>query len=416
LRAVTYHPPGGAPRRLLDDVEVISSVSGGSFTAAYYALFREDAFDRFGQAFLYRDVQGELIRRALRPSSWARLAAPDWSRIDLAAELYDEEVFDRRTFGDLVRAGRKPYVILNATDMTLGARFEFTQDQFDLLCSDLSGVTVARAVAASSAFPVLLSPLTLRNYAAEGCGYRRPLWLTNALRQANPVRRWAVARDLWSYQERGSERPFVHLLDGGLADNIGLRGPYVALSGQDSGWSVYTRINQGKIRRVLVITANAKTRSRSEWDRAQAPPGVVDVLGLVASGPMDNYSFDTVQLIADHFRVLANDARNWRDCKDVLQGSCPAATMPATPPAAAFHAVELSFDAVTGDETLRRCLESFATSFSLPGAQVTLLRQVARHLLMQSEDFRSVMAAVDPGWRPPDAPIDAAVRKEACGS
>ena len=51
--------------------------------------------------------------------------------------------------------------------MTLGARFEFTQDQFDLLCSDLSTVPVARAVAASSAFPILLSPLTLHNYSVD---------------------------------------------------------------------------------------------------------------------------------------------------------------------------------------------------------------------------------------------------------
>jgi len=183
---------------------------------------------------------------------------------------------------------------------------------------------VARAPAASSAFPVLLSPLTVRNYAAEGCGYQRPVWLTNALSPVNPARRRAVARDLWSYQEDGRERPFVHLLDGGLADNIGLRGPYVALSGQDSGWSVYSRINREEIHRVLVITANAKTKSRHEWDHRQAPPGVLDVLGRVTTGPMDNYSFDTVQLIADHFKVLNTDFRNWRDCQDVLRSRCSA--------------------------------------------------------------------------------------------
>ena len=48
----------GQERRLLDEVDVISSVSGGSFTAAYYGLLREELFDpaRFEKAFLYRNT------------------------------------------------------------------------------------------------------------------------------------------------------------------------------------------------------------------------------------------------------------------------------------------------------------------------------------------------------------------------
>src|SRR5438876_400860 len=128
----------------------------------------------------------------------------------------------------------------DATDMTLGARFEFTQDQFDLLCSDLSQVPVARAVAASSAFPILLSPLTLHNYGGDHCDPDRflpPTWLKSASEPSNPPRRQALARNLMSYRQDLKDRPFVHLLDGGLADNIGLRGPYIALSGQAGAWS-----------------------------------------------------------------------------------------------------------------------------------------------------------------------------------
>ena len=56
---------------------------------------------------------------------------------------------------------------MNSTDLAIGARFEFTQDQFDLLQSDLSQFSVARAVAASSAFPVYFGPMILKNYSAE---------------------------------------------------------------------------------------------------------------------------------------------------------------------------------------------------------------------------------------------------------
>jgi hypothetical protein len=88
----------------------------------------------------------------------------------------------------------------------------------------------------------------------------------------------------------------------------------------------------------------------------------------------------------------------------------------AAPPDVDFHAVELSFDKLTdaAHRDLRRCLEGLATSFHLPRAQVTLLRQVARHLLMTSKEFVAAMQAVDPSWKPSAAPVDPAVLSEAC--
>jgi len=63
------------------------------------------------------------------------------------------EVFAAGTYADIIARNRRPFVILNATDMTTGSLFPFIQDQFDLLCSDLAGVPLGRAAAASSAFP-----------------------------------------------------------------------------------------------------------------------------------------------------------------------------------------------------------------------------------------------------------------------
>lgn len=57
----------GAPRRLLDETDLISSVSGGSFTSAYYGLHGDRIFDDFEEVFLRRNVQGQLIRGLLNP-------------------------------------------------------------------------------------------------------------------------------------------------------------------------------------------------------------------------------------------------------------------------------------------------------------------------------------------------------------
>jgi predicted acylesterase/phospholipase RssA len=405
-------------RPLLDDVDVISSVSGGSFTAAYYALFRDRMFTEQGrETYLHEKIhpQDPLVRRALSPASWFKLLSRDYDRINLAADLYDETIFEGQTFGALM--GRKPYLILNATDMSLGQRFEFTQDQFDLLCSDLASVKIASGVAASSAFPGLLSPLTLESFAAEGCGYREPRWLTNAKSPNNPARRWKRGLDSASYQDEKADRRFVHLLDGGLADNIGLRGPYVALTSNDSGWSVIQKINLGAIKRVVVVTANAKTKHKTAWDQRRDAPGLLSVLGFVTSGPMDNYSFDSVQLVTDYFDRIRESFQNFTACKTLLDTRCPGTPLPGTPTLVDFHAIEISFEGFRGaDDRVRRCLEELPTTFKLSRDQVELLRRAAYVLVTRSASFNATMKAIDARWMPRDVTIEPALIARACAT
>ena len=52
---------------LLDEVDFISSVSGGSFTAAYYGLYGDRIFEDFEEAFLRQDVEGTLFRKLFNP-------------------------------------------------------------------------------------------------------------------------------------------------------------------------------------------------------------------------------------------------------------------------------------------------------------------------------------------------------------
>ncbi len=59
----------GARIRLIDAVNIITGVSGGSFTALAYGLYGDKLFDDYEQRFLKRDVQGELVTRALSPGN-----------------------------------------------------------------------------------------------------------------------------------------------------------------------------------------------------------------------------------------------------------------------------------------------------------------------------------------------------------
>lgn len=147
---------------LLDEVDHITGVSGGSFPAAYFGLHGRRIFDDFEDRFLRRDVQGDLITQLVWPWNWALLFSPYFERSDLIARHYDRILFDGATFGHMDEGGG-PLIQINATDLATGAPFSFIQDQFDYLCSDLDGFPISRAVAASSAVPGPMSPLsTLR--------------------------------------------------------------------------------------------------------------------------------------------------------------------------------------------------------------------------------------------------------------
>jgi NTE family protein len=104
------------------------------------------------------------------------------------------------------------------------SRFAFDQGQFDLMCSDLSQFRIADATAASSALPLLLSPITVKNYAGT-CGFQLPPQLAEVMQM--PGQQQRIKEEL-SYLDQ-DRRPYVHLLDGGLADNIGMRNVLDAL-------------------------------------------------------------------------------------------------------------------------------------------------------------------------------------------
>jgi predicted acylesterase/phospholipase RssA len=413
LKLVEYSAKDGSKRRLLDDVEIISSVSGGSFTSAYYALFPDRFFVDFPDRFLYRDIQGGLIWRMLNPYNWFRLASEDFSRIDMADEYYNDTIFDGKTFADLMKKppGSVPFLVLNATDIGIDHRFEFTQDQFDLLCSDLSGVTLSRAVAASSNFPVAFAPLTLDNFKGD-CG-PLPQWIGLALdREKNPKWRVAEATAAKSYRDPG--RLYAHLLDGGLSDNLGLRGPYQAVTTTDSAWSILKSANLDQLGRLMVIAANAKTTKQSSWDAESTPPGIGAVLDVVTNGPMDDVSDDSIEMIDDHFDQMQQLSRTVDSCNRLLASKCPDVSKIYNPITTDFTFAELTFDDIP-DPRLRGCLQGLPTTFSLPGKTVDLIRSAAAYLLMNSADFVGGMERLDPSWRPREVVIDPKLVDAVCG-
>ena len=83
LRDIEITTRSGRKERALDEVDVITGISGGSFTALAYGLYGDKLFDQYEQRFLKRDVQGELVVRALNPVNWGALASIGWGRSEV---------------------------------------------------------------------------------------------------------------------------------------------------------------------------------------------------------------------------------------------------------------------------------------------------------------------------------------------
>ena len=161
--------------------------------------------------------------RLLNPDLLYRLSSPWYGRTQILAERLDK-LYEGKKFGDLRRRPGYPDLLVTATDLTTGAAFEFTPEQFDLICSDLSGVPLSFAVASSSAVPLLLTPTALTNY-AERCRTTHSSTVAKALPgvgttpQTDNYRVRMLKATEQSYRD-GLERPFIHLVDGGLTDNL----------------------------------------------------------------------------------------------------------------------------------------------------------------------------------------------------
>ncbi len=384
----------GSSRTVLEEVDIISTVSGGSFTGAYYALFGDRIFADFETKFLKRNIQGELAGKVANPINWFRLASPYFSRIDLAAELYDQTVFDSASFDDLARKAKRPYLIINATNLYQGARFEFTDSQFRYLGSDIGSYPVSRAVAASSAFPFLLSPISLVNY-AKPPGYKISKKDRNALKDYwyNKRTYYGVYNNtIYGEPDDGHiDHPYMHLMDGGLADNIGLRAIYDLFVREE----VRQKINDGKIKRFLAIVVNSKAENPADIDKKESPPGLMTVGFKTATLSLDNYSFETIEMFKELVGQRIQDQKSLKDCQQRIDQNCSNKYI-ITPLAGGdmkLYVADLTFDNIPPESPApaikgRDYYNGLPTTFYLPDDQVENLITVGGWLLKGNPDFK----------------------------
>ena len=355
----------GRPGRLLDEVDYISSVSGGSFTSAYYGLHGDGIFENYEKDFLRFNLQKHLILRALNPFLWFSKNG----RTESAIKYYQKFLFHDATFADMIRPDR-PMIIINASDLAYGIRFSFIQEYFDLLCSELSAYPVADAVAASSAVPVLFNPVVVANY--DTCSDMQLLGTTRLHSTAEmyggqnlPV----LLSQLETFDQK-DKRKFVHFVDGGITDNLGLRAvsDILAISG---GPEVVIERNEKPPRHVVVLMVNAATETNEDMDLSNKEPSAFGVVGAVTNLQLTRYDTDSMILTREIVEEWATEL--------------------STPEQAVkTHFINVSIQKIKHPETLA-FFNAIPTSFALEDEQVDKLIEAGRQLLRDDPGFQQLL-------------------------
>lgn len=366
---------------MLDEVDFISSVSGGSFTAAYYGLHGKKIFDDFRERFLTYPVQrGLLMRVLLAPPNWFRLMSRNFGKSDLAAEYYDKILFDGATFGDIDHDG--PMIRIQATDMANDFAFSFTPPQFGLLCANLEQFPVSRAVAASAAFPGPFTPITLRNYAGQ-CGMVTPEWIERALKEKETYSRdYHTARKMAAYLD-AENRQYIHLMDGGIIDNLGVRGPTEILSLAGDIEQIRESMEITEARRVAIVVVNASAPRKKTWGLRSSIRALGDIIGLTSAIMVEGSNFDTMDLLRRYLK-------QWEEMS-AQAGSSRIAKK--------TYLIEVGFDALV-DEEEKASYADIPTALQLPEEAVDRLRSVAGRILYNSSSFQDLVREI--GGRIPE--------------
>ncbi len=363
----------GKQVRLLDEVDSISSVSGGSFTAAYYGLFGDRIFEDFEERFLKRNVERDLLLRILQPQNFFRLIFPFFDRTELTIDYYDEQIFDGASFADLEKSDG-PVIQINSTDLSAGVKFTFIQPQFDLLCSDLSPLEIARAVTASSAVPVVFPAIALKNYAGQ-CDYQKPEWFVESLasRETSP-RRYHVASEMEKYIGEG-RTDYLHLVDGGIADNLGVRGPLDSVMEAGGMWTRLEAAATKNPRSMVFIVVDSSTNPKESFMSLPGAPSIAAMLGSVTNTQLHRYNFETKALLMEKMEDWA---------KEMAAHGVPITS----------HFVDLAEYGIS-DPAERKFFDSVPTALTLDAETVDRLIALGRKLLRDSEEFQSLLAELE---------------------
>jgi NTE family protein len=241
--------------------------------------------------------------------------------------------------------------------------------------------------------PVVLSSVTINNYGGT-CNAVTPSWAKPFLESPEPPRPAARAlRSLKAGQALADSvhRPYLHLVDGGVSDNVGMRAVLDALEILENLHEVgLPPVDSAK--RIIVFVVNSLSSPPTNWDESENPPGTLDTLLKATGTPIDAFSYESVELLKDT-AALWRAMRLIRNSAAYTANKDPAVAAALRVPDTEIYAIDVSFPALK-DKAELDYLNRLPTSFDLPAEAVDHLRAAAGTIIMASAEFQRLLKDV----------------------
>ncbi len=373
---------------LIDRVSLVSGVSGGSVTAAYFALRGRDMLGDFRNRFLIQDVEASLSTSVNVTNLMLLAKGGVNDRSGLPAWL-DKNLFRGATYADVLKPGR-PQLWINASDIFNRTTFIYNTVNFGALCSDLRRYPLSEAVAASAAVPLVFAPIVIENY-ADKCQFNAPDWVYSGDRPGAPAILRASAAAVQRYREK-TDVQFVKLLDGGMTDNLGLSGFVLELAAATKPYEPLTPRQVVNLKRFLFVVVDAGRPPGGDLAKNAESPELMDLIQAVSDTAVDA----NVRAAYDAFLA---EMEKWRD--RMIEYRCgltppEVATLRGSTDGWDCHNLSLQVAKVSFDQmrepSVKARLDKIPTRFKLPKDDVDLLISSAGSLLRQNPNYKEFLA------------------------
>ena len=400
LRKTEVDSPRGRVR-LLDAVDVITGVSGGSFTALAYGLYGDKLFDEYEKRFLKRDVQGELSTRFLSPSNWGALWSASWGRSEMAAQLYDDILFNGATFADLeARQRTADHGDGHRPLQRLALRLRAADVRRHLLGPDgRPAVARGRDVVGGADRAVAGHAEQLRRHLRVQvpglAGRRRRSGQSGAARRR--ARRSAWRRCSRSRTARTGRTCTWSTAGSPTTSACARCWRRWRSSRRCACAAIKTPLDN--VKRIVVVVVNSLSVPKNTWDQSERPPGTFEILIKATGVPIDRYSFETVELMRDMI-ARWDLVRRIRDSPAFDAAKDPSLAAILQGPTTRLYAIDVSFPQLK-DQAEFAYLNDLPTSFVLPPEAVDRLRAAAATILLESPDFQQLLKDVGARVVPP---------------
>jgi predicted acylesterase/phospholipase RssA len=383
LRELDALPLRGAAASMLDRVDFVSGVSGGSITAAYFGLRKRAALDDFRERFLTQNAE-EGLQTTLSLGTISRAFSGGINDSQGFTRWLDAHLFDGASFAQL-QSRDGPQVWINASDIYNRVPFVFGPIAFTAICSNLAAYPISSAVAASAAVPIAFAPAVVQAFPGS-CSDPLPKWIARvaADRNASPMLS-SYAKAIMRY--RDGAVPFIKLSDGGLVDNYGISGFTIARESSETPYGPLSPQRAVKLRRALFLVVDAKAGISGDWVQTVEGPSGIDLLKAAVDTTID-------ASVGSSYAAFDRTMTDWQDA--VVKWRCGLSAADRARYGARpgwncrdlrFFVGRLGFDQL--DPTRAAALDKVPTRFQLPPADVDEVIAAGRDVLRASPVFRA---------------------------